>query len=119
MNGRLRPTSTISPRRSTVTVTDGPSGTSPSVVACSAGGGCPCARAVAATASMAVPLISERRPNILGDVFCIMCVTAILCRLPRSLIANGLLDLRDERLCVAYDRLPFFLADRHDRHAAG
>src|SRR4030095_14914016 len=119
MKGRLRPTSTMSPRRSTVTVTDGPSGTSASVVACSAGGGCPCARAVAATASMAVPLISARRPTTLGDMFCIMCLTAMFCRLPRWPIANGLLDLRDQRLCVAHDRLPFLLADGNDHHAVG
>src|SRR5437667_9911069 len=68
---------------------------------------------------MAVPLISARRPTTLRDLFCIMCVTAIFCRLPRWLIANGLLDLRDERLCVAHDRLPFFLPDRHDHHAVG
>src|SRR5262249_131916 len=54
---------------STVTVTDGPSGTSASVVGGSAGGGWSCARAVAATASMAVPLISARRPTVLGDGF--------------------------------------------------
>ena len=70
MNGRLRPTSTMSPRRSTVIVTDGPSGASASVVTGSAGGVWPCARAVAATASIAVPLSSARRPTILGDVFC-------------------------------------------------
>src|SRR6266849_8882896 len=70
MNGRLRPTSTMSPRRSTVTVTDGPGGTSASVVTGSAGGGCPCARAVAAIANMAVPLMSARRPTAFGDVFC-------------------------------------------------
>src|SRR2546425_13256352 len=68
---------------------------------------------------MAVPLISARRPTTLGDVFCIMCLTAMFCRLPRWLIANGLLDLRDERLCVAHDGLPFFLADGHDHHPIG
>src|SRR4029453_13841636 len=73
----------------------------------------------AATASMAVPLISARRPTTLGGVLCIMCLPAMFCRLPRWLIANGLLDLGDERLCVARDRLPFFLADRHDHHAVG
>src|SRR5207237_2700529 len=77
------------------------------------------ARAVAATASMAAPLISARRPTTLRDLFCIMCLSAMFCRLPRWLIANGLLDLRDERLCVAHDRLPFFLADGHDHHPIG
>src|SRR5437667_397642 len=56
MNGRLRPTSTMSPRRSTVTVTDEPSGASASVVTGSAGGAWPCPRAVAATANSAVPM---------------------------------------------------------------
>src|SRR5205814_8343819 len=74
---RLRPTRTMSPRRSTVTVNDGPSGTSASVVAGSDGGGWPCARAVAATASMAVPLMSARRPTTLGDVFCIRVLDAL------------------------------------------
>jgi len=40
-------------------------------------------------------------------------------RLPHWLIANGLLDLRDERLCVVHDRIPFFLADGYDHHAVG
>src|SRR5437763_4820765 len=68
---------------------------------------------------MAAPLISARRPTTLRDLFCIMCLSAMFCRLPRWLIANGLLDLRDERLCVAHDRLPFFLADGHDHHPIG
>src|SRR5437764_12810746 len=68
---------------------------------------------------MAAPLISARRPTTLRDLFCIMCLSAMFWRLPRWLIANGLLDLRDERLCVAHDRIPFFLADGHDHHAVG
>jgi hypothetical protein len=60
----------MSPRRSTVTVTDGPSGTSSSLVAASDGGGCPWARVVAERASMAVPLISARRPTVFEAVLC-------------------------------------------------
>ena len=56
----------MSPRRSTVTVTDGPKRTSASIVAGSAGAGWPCARAVAAIASIAVPLSSARRPTWFG-----------------------------------------------------
>src|SRR5258708_5572366 len=71
MNGRLRPTSTMSPRRSTVIVTDEPSGTFVNVVTGSAGAVWFCARAVAATANIAVPLMSARRPTTFGDPFCI------------------------------------------------
>src|SRR5471032_1112358 len=85
MNVRLRPTSTISPRRSTVIVTDGPGGTSTTVVTGSAAGACPCARAVAATANMAVALISARRPTTLGDVFCI----SVLARSRRGHVTRG------------------------------
>src|SRR5437879_2460512 len=46
MNGRLRPTSTMSSRRSTVTVTDGPSGTSSTLVTASACGVWLCGRAL-------------------------------------------------------------------------
>ena len=69
MNGRLRPMSAISPRRSTVTVAEELSGTSASVVAGSAGGVWLCARAAAATAVSAAPVIRARRPTF-EDVFC-------------------------------------------------
>src|SRR4051812_18898095 len=76
MDGRLKPTSTMSPRRSTVIVTAAPSGTSVSVVdgcGCgSADGAWPCTCAVAATARSAVPLSSARRPTLFGDVSCMV-----------------------------------------------
>src|SRR5258708_40043134 len=67
MNGRLRPTSTMSPRRSAVIVTDEPSGISINFVSGGGAGAWPCARAVAASANMAVPLSSARRPTTFGD----------------------------------------------------
>src|SRR5437588_1346621 len=68
MNGRFRPMSAISPRRSTVTVDEALRGISASLVSGAAGGLWFCARATAATAVMAAPVKSVRRATFV-DVF--------------------------------------------------
>jgi hypothetical protein len=46
------------------------------VVAGSAGAACPCTRLVAVTANIVVPLMSARRPSILGKKFCMVVLKA-------------------------------------------